>query len=132
MFPCWVEWDVHLQVQNILDDSTLLRCISVMTDSSSGSSSLFHNRHLAGPAVCLARQAYCLTCTVLRSGRTSRWQEPRARCSIQSWQSLKRSLWKIYISVYNNVTLYYIYKHKIHNICIYRIYVYRYIYLHII
>lgn len=35
------------------------------------------------------------------------------------------------ISVYNNVTLYYVYKHNVHNICIYRIYVYRYIYLHI-
>ena len=28
------------------------------------------------------------------------------------------------ISVYNDVTLYYIYKHNIHNICIYIIYVY--------
>ena len=27
---------------------------------------------------------YCLTCMVLRSGKTSKWQDPRARCSIQS------------------------------------------------
>lgn len=27
---------------------------------------------------------YCRTCMVLRSGKTSRWHEPRARCSIQS------------------------------------------------
>ncbi len=33
--------------------------------------------------------AYCLTCMVLRSGKTSKWQDPRARCSIQSSRATK-------------------------------------------
>lgn len=40
------------------------------------------------PLMCRRSLAYCLQCIVLRSGSTSRWQEPRARCSIQSSRRL--------------------------------------------